>query len=149
MFILTKRLGVAAFAGAVVLGLGVSTVSAQPVFVPTSQRALINPFNRLSTSLALNQWANNASLVGRNYNALTYGTATNPFAPYGMNPAANLFSAYTTALTNPFINPFVPPPLYSPGVGTPYGGGGYGGYGGYPPDGRHGGGGGGGGGGGP
>jgi uncharacterized protein (TIGR03000 family) len=99
-----------------------------------SQRALINPYNRRAASVAMNQWAYNAALVGRNYNALRYGVAINPYAPYGMNPSATLFWTYRTALTNPYLYPVAPyyggvPVVYSAVVVTPpYGG--YGGYGG-------------------
>ncbi len=124
MVTLSKGLGVAILAGVAALVLIVPTVSAQPLYVPTSQRGLMNPYNRLSASLAMNQWAYSASLVGRNYNALTYGTATNPYAPYGMNPAANLFGATTMAIANSSLYP-----VYGGAAVYGTGGGGYGGYG--------------------
>jgi hypothetical protein len=115
-----------------------TTLQAQPIYVPPTARLMMNPANRLAATMAMNQWAYSASLIGRNYNALTYGLATNPFAPYGMNPAANLFSTYNQALINSSLYPSmsyyppyygggsVPPllgayaPPYSPGYGSLY-----------------------------
>ncbi len=79
----TNRPGALGLASVAAMTLAGSTVQAQPLYVPPSVKAQVNPANQLAASLALNQWAYNASLVGRNYNALTYGLATNPYAPYG------------------------------------------------------------------
>lgn len=107
----------AALAGVVL----VEAASAQPIYVPPTARLQLNPVNRMAASLAMNQWAYNASNIGRNYNALVNGVAINPFAPVNANPAATLFSTYNQALLNsslPYFpaQPYIPPINYAPPV---------------------------------